>query len=142
VLPELGELMPWPYPWEAVKDPLIIPSGALRNAIQIQSQSTTQDGVGQQIPTWSSVLTCFAAIETMRTGEQFQEGFVSRVVHRISIRWPGPSISILASMRVVVDPVAGGKSSVYKIQAVENVQQRNRVVRMTCLEIDNAQVSS
>jgi hypothetical protein len=27
------------------------------------------------------------------------------------------------------------------IQAVENVQQRNRVVKLTCLEINNAQVT-
>jgi head-tail adaptor len=131
--------MAWPYPWQSVKDPLIIPSGALRNAIQIQAQSaTTQDATGAPSGPWNPVLSCFAAIETMRTKEQFQEGFVSQVVHQISIRWPGPTVPILASMRVVVDPVPGGQSSVYQIQAVENVQQRNRVVRMTCLEINNA----
>lgn len=142
MLQKVGVLMAWPYPWQRVKDPLIIPSGALRNAIQIQSQSTTQDSFGGEIATWSTVLSCFAAIETMRTGEQFQEGFVSQVVHRITIRWPGPSVPILANMRVVVDPVPGGQSSVYEIQAVENVQQRNKIVRMTCLEIDSATVAS
>lgn len=132
--------MAWPYPWQKVVDPLIIPSGALRNAIQIQAQSTTQDGFGGEIASWNTVLNCFAAIETMRTREQFQEGFVSQVVHVISIRWPGPTVPILANMRVVVDPVPGGQSSMYLIQAVENVQQRNRVVRMTCLELNNATV--
>jgi head-tail adaptor len=135
--------MAWPYPWSKVQDPLIIPSGALRNAIQVQSQTAgAQDANGQPTGAWNSILSCFAAIETMRTAEQFQEGFVSQVVHKISIRWPGPSVPILANMRVVVDPVPGGQSSMYLIQAVENVQQRNRVVRMTCLEIDNATVSS
>lgn len=134
--------MPYPYPWQSVKNPLIVPSGALRNAISIQMQSTAQDGFGQPIASWTPVLTCFAAIDTMRPGEQFQEGFVSQVVHEVTIRWPGPSIPILANMRVVVDPVPGGTASMYLIQAVENVQQRNRLVRMTCLEIDNAQVSS
>jgi head-tail adaptor len=136
--------MAWTYPWQRVKDPLVIPSGALRNAVQIQSQSATQDTFGEQIATWSTVPggNMFAAIETMRTGEQFESGFVSQVVHRITIRWPGPSVPILANMRVVVDPVPGGQSSMYLIQAVENVQQRNRVVRMTCLEIDNSTVSS
>lgn len=134
--------MAWAYPWERVKDPLVIPSGGLRNAVQIQSQIATQDAFGQQVNTWSTTLNCFAAIETMRTGEQFQEGFVSQVVHRITIRWPGPTVPILANMRVVVDPVQGGQASVYEIQAVENVQQRNRIVRMTCLEIDNSTVSS
>jgi head-tail adaptor len=134
--------MAWPYPWQRVKDPLIIPSGALRNAITIQSPTGTQDANGGPSKDgWSDVLKCFAAIMTTRTAEQFQEGFVSQVVHQITIRWPGPSVPILANMRVVVDPVPGGKSSMYLIQAVENVQQRNRVVRMTCLEIDNSTVT-
>jgi head-tail adaptor len=135
----------WPYPWQRVVDPLIIPSGALRNAIQIQAQGPKQDSSGQPSndPTnWSTVLSCFAAIETENMREIYQDGFVSQVVHRITIRWPGPTVPILANMRVVVDPVPGGLSSVYEVQAVENVQQRNRVVRMTCLEIDNAQVAS
>lgn len=135
--------MAWPYPWKRVQDPLIIPSGALRNAIQIQAQTAgAQDANGQPTGTWNPVLTCFAAIETDNMREVFQEGFVSQVIHKISIRWPGPTVPILASMRVVVDPVPGGQSSVYEIQAVENVQQRNRVVKLTCLEIDNATVSS
>lgn len=135
--------MAWPFPWQNVKDPLVIPSGMLRNVIEIQSQGGTQDSFGQPSDAdWSTVLTCFAAIETMSTKEQFQEGFVSQVVHRISIRWPGASLPILANMRVIVNPVRGGTASVYQIQTVENVQQRNLVVRMTCLEIDNAEVGS
>lgn len=135
--------MAWPYPWQNVKDPLIIPSGALRNAIRIEAPSGPQDSFGQPSDDDPvTVLSCFAAIETMSTKEQFQSGFVSEVVHRISIRWPGPSVAIRADMRVVVDPVLGGTASVYLIQAVENVQQRNRVVRLTCLEIDNAKESS
>lgn len=133
--------MAWPYPWSRVTDPLIIPSGALRNAITIQKPGGTQDANGgPSDDDWADVHRCLAAIVTMRTGEQFQEGFVSQVVHMISIRWPGPSVPILASMRVVIDPVPGGLSSVYLIQAVENVQQRNRVVKLTCLEIDNDKV--
>jgi head-tail adaptor len=134
--------MPWPLPWQKSIDPLSIPSGAMRNAIQIQSQGASQDSAGGPNGAWSTTLNCFAAIETMRTGEQFESGFVSQVVHRITIRWPGPTVPILANMRVVVDPVPGGQASMYLIQAVENVQQRNRVVRMTCLELDSAQVSS
>jgi head-tail adaptor len=135
--------MAWPFPWQKVTDPLVIPSGALRNAIQIQAQTAgTQDANGQPSGTWNLVLSCFAAIETENMREVFQEGFVSQVVHKISIRWPGPSVPILANMRVVVDPVPGGQSSMYLIQAVENVQQRNRVVKLTCLEIDNATVST
>jgi head-tail adaptor len=132
----------WGYPWQGVKDPLAIPAGALRNAIRIQSQSATQDAAGQQINSWTTALSCFAAIEAFTVRQVFQDGFVSQVVHKITIRWPGPSIPILANMRVVVDPVPGGLSSMYLVQGVENVQQRNRKVVLTCLEIDNAQVVS
>jgi|ERR1700761_6296094 len=132
----------YPFPWQKVTNPLIIPSGALRNAIQIQAQSTQQDNFGQQISTWNTILNCFAAIETSEERELFQEAFVSQVVHRVTIRWPGPGTPITANMRVVVNPVPGGTASMYLIQAVENVQQRNRVVRMTCLEIDSATVNS
>jgi head-tail adaptor len=121
----------WPY----------IDPGKKRHKIDIQAQSSIQDTFGQQINTWSTTLCCYAAIETISTKEQFQDGFVSQVVHMISIDWPR-GISILANMRVIVHPIAGPNANVFEIQAVENVQQRNLVVRLTCLEINNATVAS
>jgi head-tail adaptor len=118
-----------------------IDPGKKLHKINIHAPSTTQDGFGQALTTLGAVaLSCFAAIETMSTKEQFQEGFVSQVVHLISIDWPGWRTPITADMVVVVNPGPGHPSSVYEIQTIENVQQRNLVMRLTCLEIDNAKV--
>lgn len=125
----------WPYPWQRIVDPLAIPAGALRHQIRIQKPVGTQDAFGQEITSDPvTVLTCFAAIQTISMREQFQEGFVSQVIHKVTIRFPGHTIPITASMQVV-----RGRS-LYLVQAVENVQQRNRVLHMTCLEIDDAKV--
>lgn len=118
-----------------------IDPGKKRHRIEIQGQGeTTQDTFGQISGAWNPILDCYAAIETMTAREQFQDGFVSQVVHRISIDWT--RVPIKASMRVVVHPIFGANASVYEIQAVENVQQRNLVMVLTCIEIDNAKVGS
>jgi head-tail adaptor len=118
-----------------------IDPGKKRHRINIHAKNPTQDTSGQELTILGPIAwPCFAAIETMSTKEQFQDGFVSQVVHLISIDWPGWSIPITADMRVVVNPGPGHPSSVYEIQTVENVQQRNLVVRLVCLEIDNAKV--
>lgn len=118
-----------------------IDPGKKRHTIQIQAQTgTNQDAYGEVSGSWNVVVECFAAIETMTVREQFQDGFVSQVVQRISIDWPREPID--ASMRLVVQPVRGAAANVFQIQAVENVQQRNLVARLTCLEIDSAKVGS
>jgi head-tail adaptor len=118
-----------------------IDPGKKRHQIQIQAQgATTQDATGQPSGPWNTVHGCWAAIETKGTKEQFQAGFVSQVFHEICIDWPGPRIQIRANMQVVVHPLEGQFASVYEIQSVENVQQRNLVVRLVCLEIDNKKV--
>lgn len=87
-------------------------------------------------PTWPPFYTCWAAIETKAMREVFQEGFVSQVVHVICIDWPGRRIAINASHRVVV--LSSG--SVYEIQAVDNIEERNLVLRIECIQIDGAKV--
>jgi SPP1 family predicted phage head-tail adaptor len=122
------------YPWSGVRDPLAIPAGALRSAIQIQSQSATQDAYGQPVATWTTFLSVFAAIATVSSREVYQASqFVSQVTHRVTIRWPGTSVVIEEGQRVVYG------THTYLIQAVENVQERNRVLNLMCLEIDGSQ---
>jgi head-tail adaptor len=77
-----------------------------------------------------------AAFKTTSMRQPFQEGFVSVVAHRITIRFPGHSYPITDGMRVVKG------SAVYLIQAVENVQERNRVLHLNCIRIDGDRVSS
>jgi head-tail adaptor len=117
-----------------------IDPGKKRHRVSIHAQGTKQDGTGGVTPTLGlAALNCYAAIETLTGRELFQDGFVSQVVHRISIDWPR-SLRVTVDMRVVVYQHAG--ASVYEIQAIENVQERNLVMVLTCLEIDNAVLGS
>jgi SPP1 family predicted phage head-tail adaptor len=122
------------YPYGRVKDPLSLPAGLLRFAVQIQVQATTQDALGGPLQSWTTVLSCFAGISTMSQREVYATAqFVSEVTHRVTIRWPGPSIGIQGGMQVVFG------TRIFKVQTVENVLERNRVLHLMCLEIDGVQ---
>lgn len=126
--------MTLPYPYRAVKDPLALPAGFLRHQVTLQSRSTVQSATGAQQEIWNDLLTCFAGIETISEREVYQAAqFIAQVTHRITIRWPGASITVLGGMQVLFG------SRVFKVQAVENVQERNRVLRLHCLEINGVQ---
>jgi SPP1 family predicted phage head-tail adaptor len=125
--------MPFPYPWQGVRDPLAIPSGAMRHEIQIQQQTTTPDSFGQPQPTWTTVLTAMAAFATLSEREVYQLQFTAQVTHRITVRWPGTSIGIAGGMRVLFG------TRVFLIQTPDNVQERNRVLHLMCLEINPVQ---
>lgn len=125
--------MPFPYPHQGIRDPLAIPSGAMRHEIQIQQQTSAQDSFGQPQQSWTTVLTTLAAIATLSQREVYQLQFLAQVSHRITIRWPGSSIGIAGGMRILFG------SRVFQIQTPDNVQERNRVLHMMCLEINPVQ---
>lgn len=119
-----------------------IDPGKKRHNIAIYAQSATQDSFGQKSMALGDVaLTCYAAIDTFTAREVYQEGFVSQVVHKIYIDWPR-TVAITVDMRVVVHGRLGANASVYEIQAIENVQERNLVMVLTCIEINNQKVGS
>jgi head-tail adaptor len=116
-------------------DPLAINPGPLRHQISIQAQSASQDPeTGEQSLSWNMVLTTMAKIATTSSREMYQAGtaarFVAQVSHLVTIRWPGASVTLAGGMRVLF----GARTFV--VQTVENVQERNRVVNLTCLEIN------
>lgn len=130
-----GRLVPitaWPH----------IDPGKKRHLIKIYSEGPSQDGFGQETTALIEppALQCFAAIETTTSRQLFQDGFVSLVSHRITTDWP--NVAITADMRVVFHPSLGAGASLCEIQTIENVQERNLVMILTCLEIDNAKVGS
>lgn len=125
----------WPYPQNRNRNPISIPAGAKRHFIQVQ-QLNTADGPtgGQTSADPTIVLSCMAAINTLSEREAFQTGqFSSQVTHRVSIDWPGPSITITGGMQVVF------VARLFQVQVVDNVQERNRVLHLMCLEINGAQ---
>ena len=117
-------------------NPLVIAPGTLRCQIQVQAQSG-QDSLGGSAGTWATLLTCMAAISTMSSREVFQASqFADQATHLITTYWPG-SLGIQAGMRVLYD----GREFTIQMPP-ENVQERNRVLKLTCLEINNAPVQA
>ena len=114
-------------------DPLFIAAGDLRHSVRIEAPSATQDAFGQPSSTWTTVLTTRASIQTLTPRETNENGnLVSQVVHQIKIRYPGRDIRIVSGQRVV------GDTQTYRIQAVDDVQNRHRVLRLLCVVIDEA----
>lgn len=105
--------------------------GQLRSQIQIQQQTAAGDALGQPLAVWATIFTAPAAIATVSMREVWQTAqFVQQVTHRITLRWPGSSIVIAGGMRALYG------TRTFQIQSVENVQERDRVVHLMCLEIN------
>lgn len=114
-------------------DPLYISAGALRNAVTITAQNPAQsDAAGQPIPgNWTTVLTTRASIRAATAREQVQDGQVAaQATYIIVLRWPGSSVRIVTGQHVVFG------NNTYLIQDVDNILQRNRVIKLTCIQID------
>jgi SPP1 family predicted phage head-tail adaptor len=122
-----------PYPWNQIQNPQVLPAGKLRDFVQIQSPSSTQDGYGQPTDAWPAFASMLGALEAVRQRETYQTGqFSSEYTHKIIVRWPGPNVTILRGMRAIVD------SHIYLIQDVENFDTRNRIVILHCTAINDA----
>lgn len=127
--------MGFPYPWRTRQNELVIPTGAKRNQVSIQRQSSTQDpNTGEPSQIWDTKLTVMAAISTASSREMYQTGaagqFVAQVTHIVKIDWPGASVMIAGGMRVL------SGQSIFTIQTVENVQMANRVLNLRCVEVN------
>lgn len=132
--------MRWPYPWDKNINPLVIPPGYCRHQVTIQSKDTTQGGGGDPTETWTSVLTVLAGITTRTQREAYQTGavsqFVEQVIQIVTIRYPVPDVTIAGGMRVVFG------SRLFIVQSADNVQERNRVLNLTCLEVNGGNACS
>jgi SPP1 family predicted phage head-tail adaptor len=117
----------------AKADPLAIDAGRLRHPIQIQSLLQTQSATGALTDSWQTVHQTMAAIDTMSSREVWSASqFTEEVTHVVTIRWPGSTISIQGGQQILFGP------RTFKLQTVENVQERNRVLILHCLEINGA----
>jgi len=105
--------------------------GTLRHTIAIQSQSVTPDSFGQPQQRWTTVRTSKASIQALTLREIFQANqLTSQVTHLITVRWT-PSV-IRPGMRIAFG------SRIFQSQAVNNLDERNLLVKMLALEL-NAQ---
>ena len=117
-----------------ITDPLVINAGELIHLIQIQAPSSTRDSFGQPISTWDVILSTHVKIENTNS-RTFRESFAANALASqstdvITMRWPGVAINLKPGMRVVFG------DNYYLVQAVDNVQRRNRKVVLACLAIN------
>lgn len=129
----------WPYPFQNVSNADLIPPGLLRYQVQVQSKSSaSQSPSGSPVATWATVLTCMGAVLALTPKEAFQDGqYISQVVSRISIYWPGASIVITGGMQVLLSQ-AGLPNRTLTIQNPV-LSPRGRVVDLFCIEINGGQ---
>ena len=112
--------------WQYGVDP-----GELRNQIQLASSSATVDGFGQALNTWTPYLTTWASIRLLSGSEQFQsDEFTSAAQYRIVMRSPGTAATVNTGDRVLFG------ARVFVVQLVDNVDMRDFLLLLTCLEID------
>jgi head-tail adaptor len=116
-------------------DPCVIAPGTLKHSITIQGQSKVPDADGQLNAVWSTVLITRAAI-TSTSSISFKMSFqnsalASNATDLLTIRYPGASIIIVPGMQILYG------TQTYTIQDVDNVQERNRVINMACIGMDN-----
>ena len=105
----------------------------LRHSIQVQSQSSTPDSFGQPQQTWTTILTTWARIEALTERELDQaDQLTSQVTHTITMRYPS-GVSITPGMRAVFG------SHIYKIQTANNVDERNVVLKLMCLALNDSE---
>ena len=114
-------------------------SGKLNRRIQIQQQTATQDSFGQEQQSWSTIYTCWASIDIQASQLLYSTAeFVSKVTHRIELRWTS-SVVIQDSMRVVYVEPKTNVTHTYEIEAVLNDKQAKRQMILLCYELDGAE---
>jgi len=122
----------YPYPYQNIKDSLVIPPGLLRHEVRIERGDPAQSSeMGMSItpPVWKKLFSSRAAILLASGTEVSQSGvLMSQVSHVVIMRWR--DVRLYANDRVVF----AGRS--FTVSWVENVQERNRVFRLYCSEID------
>ena len=108
------------------KDPSALAAGDLRHLVTFLQSSITSD-VGGNVETWNTYSTARAkidpirALDLVRTGQDTTQTFLT-----VSIR---NRDDVNSTMRLQY------QNSVYVIQGIENILQKNRVLRLTCLGI-------
>ena len=110
----------------------LLDAGSLRYRITIQQRSaTTSDDYGQPDASWKNVTNAWASITDATGRELFSSNqLTSQITHVIKMRYQ-PSVSITAGMQVL------GRTRVFDIQAVQNVNELNKITKLLVLEISN-----
>jgi SPP1 family predicted phage head-tail adaptor len=113
-----------------------MPTPNLNRRIQIQQQTTTQDSFGQEQQTWNTVYTCWAEIDIQQSQLIYSTAeFVSKVTHRITIRWTFSEVFV-PNMRIVFTEPYTNVTHTYNIEAITNPKQQNFWLIFLCYELN------
>ncbi len=108
--------------------------GLLSKRIQIQSQSTTPDELGQPLTSWETVYTAWAAINFKDGKQQYSAGeFVSKNTLDILVRWTS-SFTFQPNQRVIYTDPTG--THTFNIESISNPDQSNKTVTLSVYELD------
>lgn len=101
-------------------------AGTLRKRITLQARSIVQDGLGQQVATWTDVSTIWASIEPLGGRElMLAQAIKSESTHKVQTRYrPG----VTAAMRIKYG------SRIFNIQNVMDEEERHRLLIINCNE--------
>lgn len=103
----------------------------LRKRITLQQRSSSQDGYGQQLTSWTTLFTAWAAIEPV-SGAQLDRArsIYNETSHKVTLRWRAQlnDIRVVGSYRILYG------SRVFDVGASMNQDERNRTVVLLCDE--------
>jgi SPP1 family predicted phage head-tail adaptor len=118
------------------QQPQVVDVGALNRRVQIQQQTSTQSGSGAPLQTWSTIYTAWAEISVQTSQLLYETAeFVSKVTHRITMRWTS-SVVIQPNMRVIYTENTTGVVHTYNVEAILNLEQRNRMLVILAYELN------
>jgi SPP1 family predicted phage head-tail adaptor len=111
-------------------------TGELNRRIVIQQQTTAQAADGSELQVWTPFYTCWANVDVQRSQLiNATSEFVSKVTHRITMRWTS-SVVIQPNMRIVYVEPTTGVTHTYNIEALLNEAQGNVSLVALCYELN------
>jgi SPP1 family predicted phage head-tail adaptor len=105
--------------------------GDLRHRIQIQAPNQAQNPFAAG-SAWTTTITMWARVQPLSSKEVFQAGAINmKVTHKITIRYPGTSVTISAGNRVLY------KNRAFNLlSGIMNADERNILLDLMAFEIN------
>lgn len=101
-------------------------SGSLRHRVTIQSLTKTSDGTGGFTETWTDAATVWAEVTPLKGFERYAAQQIrAQLSYRVRLRFRN---DVTSDMRLI------HKGKILTIQAVINVNGRNRELELLCSE--------
>lgn len=107
-------------------------AGRLRHRVTVQQRGTGRSGFGEQVITWTDVLTNYPADINPLSGSQLDRAMstYNETTHEVTMRWH----SIFADIRQAGAYRIVFGTRYFDIQACRNIDERGREVVLMCRE--------